>query len=100
MLICMFLVFLLYCRMVFVFVFKQKTAYDMRISDWSSDVCSSDLSGSRSWPFSGNGLRLKSSHIGIFETFRARFHEFGRRVSLLSGGSWHDPDDSDRKRVV
>src|SRR3546814_13580738 len=26
-----------------VFCFKQKTAYDMRISDWSSDVCSSDL---------------------------------------------------------
>src|SRR3546814_19864322 len=25
------------------FVFKQKTAYEMRISDWSSDVCSSDL---------------------------------------------------------
>src|SRR3546814_9250255 len=31
---CMFLVF---------FFFKQKTAYEMRISDWSSDVCSSDL---------------------------------------------------------
>src|SRR3546814_7578875 len=29
------------------FFFKQKTAYEMRISDWSSDVCSSDLSGSR-----------------------------------------------------
>src|SRR3546814_18814321 len=27
----------------FFFFFKQKTAYDMRISDWSSDVCSSDL---------------------------------------------------------
>src|SRR3546814_5060776 len=27
------------------FFFKQKTAYEMRISDWSSDVCSSDLSG-------------------------------------------------------
>src|SRR3546814_4980592 len=27
------------------FLFKQKTAYEMRISDWSSDVCSSDLSG-------------------------------------------------------
>src|SRR3546814_3422097 len=26
-------------------LFKQKTAYEMRISDWSSDVCSSDLSG-------------------------------------------------------
>src|SRR3546814_1902569 len=28
----------------FFFVFKQKTAYELRISDWSSDVCSSDLS--------------------------------------------------------
>src|SRR3546814_3957594 len=27
----------------FFFFFKQKTAYEMRISDWSSDVCSSDL---------------------------------------------------------
>src|SRR3546814_10462282 len=31
-----------YCAGI-VFVFKQKTAYEMRISDWSSDVCSSDL---------------------------------------------------------
>src|SRR3546814_4983932 len=30
------------CSLVF-FFFKQKTAYEMRISDWSSDVCSSDL---------------------------------------------------------
>src|SRR3546814_3920087 len=29
----------------FFFFFKQKTAYEMRISDWSSDVCSSDLMG-------------------------------------------------------
>src|SRR3546814_16778487 len=29
----------------FFFFFKQKTAYEMRISDWSSDVCSSDLPG-------------------------------------------------------
>src|SRR3546814_1634561 len=29
------------------FFFKQKTAYEMRISDWSSDVCSSDLLGHR-----------------------------------------------------
>src|SRR3546814_8064165 len=28
-----------------IFFFKQKTAYEMRISDWSSDVCSSDLIG-------------------------------------------------------
>src|SRR3546814_9628312 len=37
------------CRLCIIFLvfvlffFKQKTAYDMRISDWSSDVCSSDL---------------------------------------------------------
>src|SRR3546814_2412653 len=32
-----------FCWSVFFFFFKQKTAYEMRISDWSSDVCSSDL---------------------------------------------------------
>src|SRR3546814_1333209 len=32
-------------RILIVFFFKQKTAYEMRISDWSSDVCSSDLEG-------------------------------------------------------
>src|SRR3546814_7812794 len=30
-------------KMLIIFFFKQKTAYEMRISDWSSDVCSSDL---------------------------------------------------------
>src|SRR3546814_3435765 len=36
---------LVFCSLLFVlfFFFKQKTAYEMRISDWSSDVCSSDL---------------------------------------------------------
>src|SRR3546814_16340509 len=32
---------------MFFFFFKQKTAYEMRISDWSSDVCSSDLLATR-----------------------------------------------------
>src|SRR3546814_10271641 len=35
------------------FFFKQKTAYEMRISDWSSDVCSSDLPAvdrAQAWP--------------------------------------------------
>src|SRR3546814_3437702 len=35
------------------FFFKQETAYEMRISDWSSDVCSSDLCNARA---SRNGL--------------------------------------------
>src|SRR3546814_8545403 len=33
----------------FVFFFKQKTSYEMRISDWSSDVCSSDLLRPGAW---------------------------------------------------
>src|SRR3546814_10778354 len=37
------------------FFFKQKTAYEMRISDWSSDVCSSDLCGG-SPAFTGSRL--------------------------------------------
>src|SRR3546814_6912693 len=37
----MFSIYVVFC--LFVFFFKQKTAYEMRISDWSSDVCSSDL---------------------------------------------------------
>src|SRR3546814_8063860 len=32
---------------LYIFFFKQKTAYEMRISDWSSDVCSSDLIAER-----------------------------------------------------
>src|SRR3546814_7037274 len=39
---------LLYCSFFF---FKQKTAYEMRISDWSSDVCSSDLAARRPLDF-------------------------------------------------
>src|SRR3546814_7723517 len=33
--------------LLYIFFFKQKTAYEMRISDWSSDVCSSDLNRGR-----------------------------------------------------
>src|SRR3546814_4438712 len=48
--VCMFIYYMgcVYCYVslccIFFFFFKQKTAYEMRISDWSSDVCSSDLS--------------------------------------------------------
>src|SRR3546814_1780256 len=38
-----FLWYWLWLFVIGVFFFKQKTAYEMRISDWSSDVCSSDL---------------------------------------------------------
>src|SRR3546814_5688312 len=38
---------------IVVFFFKQKTAYEMRISDWSSDVCSSDLGKSECTSIAG-----------------------------------------------
>src|SRR3546814_7459103 len=40
------------------FFFKQKTAYEMRISDWSSDVCSSDLHGNMSGGYKVNAFAL------------------------------------------
>src|SRR3546814_4695835 len=51
----------------FFFFFKQKTAYEMRISDWSSDVCSSDLGSgrqpeSRSGPGGRGPQRTDQSH--------------------------------------
>src|SRR3546814_8500638 len=47
--------------LICVFFFKQKTAYEMRISDWSSDVCSSDL---RARNHSGCGrARLRQAQV-------------------------------------
>src|SRR3546814_10210733 len=48
---CSDVILLLFCLFFF---FKQKTAYEMRISDWSSDVCSSDL-------FNGTGVKLEKT---------------------------------------
>src|SRR3546814_6465445 len=51
----------------YVFFFKQKTAYEMRISDWSSDVCSSDLMkigvmyGNPETTTGGNALKFYAS---------------------------------------
>src|SRR3546814_7298621 len=69
-------VFLLSC-LVF-FFFKQKTAYEMRISDWSSDVCSSDV---------GNRLVAPEpvDNSRVFET-RKRLND----AILAEAGSIHD----------
>src|SRR3546814_8543576 len=45
---------LIFRLFVVVFFFKQKTAYEMRISDWSSDVCSSDLKREHELEETGN----------------------------------------------
>src|SRR3546814_2640349 len=52
-----------------IFFFKQKTAYEMRISDWSSDVCSSDLG----CPRSSNLLREASARSSTFAPAGSRW---------------------------
>src|SRR3546814_10591474 len=67
------------------FFFKQKTAYEMRISDWSSDVCSSDLL------LSGGKIvdrkRLKDSNrlhcLVKLATLLATFRRFDCRLNLI-----------------
>src|SRR3546814_17973512 len=54
---------LFYVFLCFFFFFKQKTAYEMRISDWSSDVCSSDLTTDRFYGY-GEIVRPRHAHIG------------------------------------
>src|SRR3546814_8102540 len=75
------------CLFLFIFFFKQKTAYEMRISDWSSDVCSSDLR--------------------ILERNSARGVEFALAASILAakdaGINFFDSRDNsivDRNRVA
>src|SRR3546814_9781395 len=89
------------CGVLF-FFFKQKTAYEMRISDWSSDVCSSDLlevgvlfgigRGGTAWPDERcvEGRRLEAGcDIGIDH------HLIGR----LPIGA-HFPGDEIRRGII
>src|SRR3546814_7933374 len=60
-----------FCADLIAFFFKQKTAYEMRISDWSSDVCSSDLSD---WQYHAyNGTSPETFPQGAFKELRAVF---------------------------
>src|SRR3546814_4472748 len=67
---------------VFFFFFKQKTAYEMRISDWSSDVCSSDLGEYESYLaiFPGEAL------YRMYEEFGPRLLEYNVRAFLQATG--------------
>src|SRR3546814_10245456 len=69
---------------LFVFFFKQKTAYEMRISDWSSDVCSSDL------------MVTTATTLPIYATrdqvaFRAWGKYRGVKVSVVGPSDWNIP---------
>src|SRR3546814_2089530 len=66
---------------VLFFFFKQKTAYEMRISDWSSDVCSSDLLSTRSEggarPAASGGARRRRRPRAGAECRRIGRHDRG-----------------------
>src|SRR3546814_4557930 len=68
--------------LLYFFFFKQKTAYEMRISDWSSDVCSSDLLA----PFlvgkadDGAGRHRRMARDGVL---------YFCRIDILAAGNDH-----------
>src|SRR3546814_6304518 len=75
---------MLFCWFLFLlfFFFKQKTAYEMRISDWSSDVCSSDLDSAAALaaPLRARVGRVDPDRIGVCRT---------RAESRLVGANRH-----------
>src|SRR3546814_13046649 len=68
---------MLYAQMFF--LFKQKTAYEMRISDWSSDVCSSDL-------FTPDALGYQGVNLAILNQLPGQGQGFGSNGKLVKAG--------------
>src|SRR3546814_5466866 len=83
------------------FFFKQKTAYEMRISDWSSDVCSSDLRGALAaavGAYEGDDLaRLDGDIDAAHQPAPAALHA---KPPRLDEGSLARRQPRDRKSVV
>src|SRR3546814_8050543 len=100
---------MLLCIVLF-FFFKQKTAYEMRISDWSSDVCSSDLipnAWQRSASNCHNSRRFNTPHCQchILQSPTACAEETGvirsgDRKSVVSGKSVSVRVDLGGRRII
>src|SRR3546814_7944963 len=80
------------------FVFKQKTAYEMRISDWSSDVCSSDLRQ----PPDQRQDAAQRGHVGRAHAIAGKLEMckrnllLGRKEDLCPDDAIRDPRDDRR----
>src|SRR3546814_419257 len=90
-----------------VFYFKQKTAYDVRISDWSSDVCSSDLAAREAERFdqllAGDVAARGEQRVlapRIVVERRARHAEFARDILERRLAKAKIAEYVDRKSVV
>src|SRR3546814_4234016 len=88
------------------FFFKQKTAYEMRISDWSSDVCSSDLAHQwadivgRRRQHPGQRGEADAEAVGQRDHARDVDAEGLHEVGALGGGAQVGAELGDRKSVV
>src|SRR3546814_20369441 len=73
-----------------IFFFKQKTAYEMRISDWSSDVCSSDLLANAMLVAENDSLKIIASDMEIEaqETIATTVIEPGK--TTVSASTFYD----------
>src|SRR5216117_3520210 len=71
------------------FFFKQKTAYEIRKGDWSSDVCSSDLGLAIASTTTGDFLYATNFHAGTVDVFNSTFAQVN---STLPPGAFTDPD--------
>src|SRR3546814_4156669 len=86
-------------NIIYVFFFKQKTAYEMRISDWSSDVCSSDLDRLSLQRCQGlQTLVLLIGHINCQATHREP-RIFVILHIITNVGMWEQPLRSEERRV-
>src|SRR3546814_3153560 len=79
----------------FFFFFKQKTAYEMRISDWSSDVCSSDLTFRRS-----NAGRRDKTFSLIARADHSNYDAFDAFTGTLSARWSYDSTPIWQKRLT
>src|SRR3546814_522275 len=70
---------------VFVFFFKQNTAYEMRISDWSSDVCSSDLGRTKKEPHAEERRQARLEARALVQASALAFGLVPARRSVVAG---------------
>src|SRR3546814_7091951 len=77
------------------FFFKQKTAYEMRISDWSSDVCSSDLCTVQIFPGEAGGWGIEVGNNRHVFRNRAQQRLRRGRLRIVSDAGMRAPGDRD-----
>src|SRR3546814_7985668 len=80
------------------FFFKQKTAYEMRISDWSSDVCSSDLALGIS-QCGQYGLLIARRRLPLNGLTGAYLRAHAAAVEQSPRNEWQDRERSEERRV-